>query len=109
MLTLFHAPHSRSSALVALVQEMGIADRVKVQVVTIPRVDGTGQRDPPTRIEGKVPALLHDGRVITERGAIILHLCALFPETGMAPQPGTPDWGLFASGWHGIRACWSRS
>ncbi|GAB1361523.1 glutathione S-transferase family protein [Rhodobacter sp.] len=98
MLTLFHAPHSRSSALVALVQEMGIADRVKVQVVTIPRVDGTGQRDPANpHPEGKVPALLHDGRVITERGAIILHLCALFPETGMAPQPGTPDWGLFAS------------
>ncbi len=98
MLTLFHSPHSRSSAIVALVEEMGIADRIRVQVVSIPRVDGTGRRDPANpHPEGKVPALLHDGRVITERGAIILHLCALFPETGMAPLPGTPDWGMFAS------------
>ena len=98
MLTLFHSPHSRSSAIVALVEEMGIADRIKVQRVTIPRADGTGRRDPANpHPEGKVPALLHDGRVITERGAIILQLCALFPDAGMAPVPGTPDWGLFAA------------
>ena len=99
MLTLFHSPHSRSSAIVALVEEMGIADRLDLRVVTIPRADGTGRRDPANpHPEGKVPALVHDGRVITERGAIILHLCALFPEAGMAPLPGTPDWGTFA-GW----------
>ena len=98
MLTLFHSPHSRSSAIVALVEEMGIADRLELRLVTIPRADGTGRRDPANpHPEGKVPALVHDGRVITERGAIILHLCALFPETGMAPLPGTPDWGTFAS------------
>ena len=99
MLTLFHSPHSRSSAIVALVEEMGIADRLDLRVVAIPRADGTGRRDPANpHPEGKVPALVHDGRVITERGAIILHLCALFPEAGMAPLPGTPDWGTFA-GW----------
>lgn len=99
MLTLFHSPHSRSSAIVALVEEMGIADRLDLRVVAIPRADGTGRRDPANpHPEGKVPALVHDGRVITERGAIILHFCALFPEAGMAPLPGTPDWGAFA-GW----------
>jgi glutathione S-transferase len=45
-----------------------------------------------------VPALLHDGRLITERGAIMLHLTTLFPGTGMAPEVGSPDWGAFA-GW----------
>ena len=99
MLTLFHSPQSRSSAIVTLVEEMGIQDWVDLREVTIPRMDGSGGRDPANpHPEGKVPALVHDGHVITERGAIILHLTSLFPDTGMAPKVGTPDWGVFA-GW----------
>lgn len=97
MLTLFHSPQSRSSAIMALIEEMGIGDRIAIHEVTIPRMDGSGRRDPANpHPEGKVPALVHDGRVITERGAIILHLTTLFPETGLAPAVGTPDWGVFA-------------
>lgn len=98
MLTLFHSPQSRSSAILALVEEMGIADRISLRSVTIPRADGSGQRDPANpHPEGKVPVLVHDGHVITERGAIILHLCGLFPDTGLSPAPGTPQWGVFAA------------
>jgi glutathione S-transferase len=98
MLTLIHAPNSRSSAILALIDEMGIADRVTVQNVTVRRFDGSGQRDPANpHPEGKVPALLHDGVIITERAAIILHLTTLFPGTGVAPLPGTPAWGAFAT------------
>ena len=98
MLTFFHSPNSRSTAVASLVEEMGIGDRIETRVVTIPRVDGSGRRDPANpHPEGKVPALLHDGQVITERGAIMLHLCALFPEGGMAPAVGTAEWGVFAS------------
>lgn len=96
MLTLFHAPQSRSTALAVLLEELGAGDRVALREVTIPRMDGSGGRDPANpHPEGKVPALLHDGRVITERGAIIAHLCALFPEAGLAPEVGSPDWGVF--------------
>jgi glutathione S-transferase len=99
MLTLFHSPQSRSSAIVTLIEEMGIQDWVEVREVTIPRMDGSGGRDPANpHPEGKVPALVHDGQVITERAAIILHLTSLFPDSGMAPKVGTPDWGVFA-GW----------
>jgi glutathione S-transferase len=99
MLTLFHSPQSRSSAIMVLIEEMGIQDWIDIRQVTIPRVDGTGARDPANpHPEGKVPALVHDGRVITERAAIILHLTGLFPDSGMAPKVGTPDWGAFA-GW----------
>ena len=45
MLTLFHAPHSRSSAIVTLIDEMGIGDRVDIVEVTIARMDGSGRRD----------------------------------------------------------------
>ena len=98
MLTLFHAPNSRSSAILALIDEMGIGDRITLQTVTIPRQDGSGLRDAANpHPEGKVPALVHDGVVITERGAILLHLTSLFPAAGLAPQIGTPEWGAFAT------------
>jgi glutathione S-transferase len=94
MLTLFHSPNSRSTACLTLLEEMGIRDRVAVNLVTIPRVDGSGSRDAANlHPEGKVPALLHDGHLITERGAIMVHLTTLFPEAGLAPAVGTPEWG----------------
>jgi glutathione S-transferase len=97
MLTLFHSPQSRSSAIMVLIEEMGIQDRIKIRQVTIPRMDGSGGRDPANpHPEGKVPVLVHDGVVITERAAIILHLTTLFPDTGLAPKIGTPEWGAFA-------------
>ena len=98
MLTLFHSPQSRSTTILSLIEEMGIRDRIDVRVVTIPRMDGSGARDPANpHPEGKVPALVHDGVVITERAAIILHLTALFPDSGLAPRVGTPDWGALAT------------
>jgi glutathione S-transferase len=106
MLTLFHSPMTRSTGITALIAELGIADRITVQLVNTRRMDGTGARDAANpHPEGKVPVLVHDGRVITERGAIILHLCAMFPEAGLAPAPGTAAWGAFAAWivwYHGV-------
>lgn len=97
MLTLYHSPETRSTAILMLIEEMGIQDGIEIREVTIPRMDGSGGRDPANpHPEGKVPALVHDGRVITERGAIILHLTSLFPDAGLAPRVGTADWGVFA-------------
>lgn len=97
MLTLIHSPHSRSTAILTLIEEMGIQNRIDIREVTIPRLDGSGRRDPANpHPEGKVPALVHEGRVITERGAIMLHLTSLFPDSGLAPKVGTPDWGVLA-------------
>jgi glutathione S-transferase len=98
MLTLFHAPQSRSTGIVTLIDEMGITDWVDTRIVDIHRMDGSGGHDGANpHPEGKVPALVHDGHLITERAAIILHLCTLFPETGLSPRNGTPEWGVFAA------------
>ena len=98
MLTFYHSPKSRSSAVAVLIDEMGIADRIDMRIVAIPRQDGSGRRDPANpHPEGKVPALDHDGHLITERGAIMVHLTTLFPETGLAPPVGAPDWGSYLS------------
>lgn len=104
MLTLFHAPQSRSSAIMVLIEEMGIADRITVRDTDIPRIDGSGHRDPANpHPEGKVPCLVHDGTILTERGAIMLYLTALFPEAGLAPLPGNPRRGEYLTWlfWYG--------
>ncbi len=104
MLTFFHAPRSRSSAIAVLIEEMGIADRIRTEVVTIRRFDGTGARDLSNpHPEGKVPVLVHDGVVLTERAAIMLHLTNLFPGSGLAPASGTPEHGAFLTWltWYG--------
>lgn len=61
MLTLFHAPQSRFSAILALIEEIGIADRIAVQTVEILRARfGTGAPEPSNpRPEKRVPCLEH--------------------------------------------------
>lgn len=96
MLTLYHSPMSRSTSIIALIEELG-AD-VHIETVTVRRSDGSGGRDPKNpHPEGKVPLLVHDGVQIRERGAIVAHLCALYPDAGLAPEPGTPEHGAFLS------------
>lgn len=103
MLTLYHAAPSRSSRIITLIDEMGVADKVTVKHVTIPRRDGTGQRDLSNpHPEGKVPCLDHDGTLIFETGAIMLYLLELFPND-LAPKVGAPDRGAFLTWmyWYG--------
>lgn len=94
MLTLFHAPMSRSTRLVTLIDELGARDAVQIRLVTVQRQDGAGAPDPENpHPEKKVPALKHDGTVITESIAIAIHLCDLFPKAGLLPPVGTPERG----------------
>jgi glutathione S-transferase len=44
---------------------------------------------------GKLPALEHDGRVVTETAAICLYLADLRPKHGLAPSLGDPDRGRY--------------
>jgi glutathione S-transferase len=102
MLKLYHAPHSRSTRIVSLIDELG-AD-VAIETVTIARRDGSGGHDPKNpHPEGKVPLLDHDGTLIWESAAIILYLTDMFPQAGLGPQPGDPDRGPYLSwlAWYG--------
>lgn len=86
MLTLFHAPNSRSSRIVTLIDEMGIKDQVHIIPIDILRQDGSGAADPRNpHPDAKAPALLHDGGLITESAAVILYLTDMFPNGAMAP------------------------
>lgn len=89
MLTLFHAPKSRSSRFVWLLEELGVP--YDIEYVDIRRRDGSGGRDPKNpHPDGKVPALVHDGVLITESAAMALYLTDAFPKAGMGPPVGDP-------------------
>src|SRR5471030_1351247 len=90
MLTLYHSPQSRSSRFIWLLEELG--EPYEIDYVTIRRGDGSGQSDPknpnPT---GKVPALMHDGKLVTESAAICLYLSDAFPRARLGPAVGAHD------------------
>ena len=98
MLTLFHAPWSRSSRIVSLLDELGVRDRVDVVTVEVPRADGSGARDLRNpHPEGKVPLLVHDETMIWESAAIMVYLTDLFPSAGFAPRIGEARRGAYLS------------
>lgn len=104
MLTFYHAPMSRSSRIVSLMDEMAVKDRVEIKPINITRQDGSGERDLGNpHPEGKAPALQHDGTLITESGAVILYLTTLFPDSGMAPKVGDATYGSYLTWlfWYG--------
>lgn len=98
MITLFHAPQSRSTRIVALLKELDAVDAVRIETVTIPRMDGSGARDPRNpHPEGKVPLLDHDGVLVRESSAIVSYLAELFPEAGLGIAHGQRQRGAYLS------------
>lgn len=98
MLTLYHAPRSRSSRIITLLRELDALDKVNIVIVDISRGDGSGGKDPKNpHPDGKVPLLVHDGVVIWESIAIIQYLTDLFPAKELAPLAGDPKRGRYLS------------
>lgn len=100
MLTLFHAPRSRSTRFLWLLEELGAP--YQVTVVDIKRAGGplagTGARDPRNpHPHGQVPALLDDGALVTESAAIALYLTDKFPQAGLGAGVGGAKRGTYLS------------
>ena len=96
MLTLYHAPQSRSSRIIWLLEELGADYALKI--TDIPRMDGTGAPDPANpHPDKKVPALVDDGVLITESIAIVQYLTDKFPAAELGPRPGDAERGPYLS------------
>jgi glutathione S-transferase len=94
MITLYHSPQSRSSRILWLLEEIG--EPYQVEYVTIRRPDGSGGPDPKNaHPDKKVPALAHDGRLVTESAAICLYLTDAFPKAKLGPLAGEPLRGAY--------------
>ena len=84
--TLFHAPQSRSGGVLALVEEIGADYELSVLDLR----HGEQRKDSYLAVNpmGKVPAIVHDGALVTEQGAVYAYLADLHPESGLAPAIG---------------------
>ena len=97
MITLYHAPQSRSSRLVTLIDELQAP--VEIKTVQIRRLgQETSGPDPKNpHPEGKVPFLTDGDSQIRESAAIILYLTDKFPQAGLGPLPGDAKRGEYLS------------
>ncbi len=105
MITLYHAPKTRASRFVWLLEELGAAYSLKDMSIRRfePPQDGgdgrlVGERDATNpHPHGKVPAIEHDGVVVYESAAIALYLTDAFPDAGLGPVVGDPLRGPYLS------------
>jgi glutathione S-transferase len=96
MITLYHSPASRSSTFVWLLEELGVI--YDIVYCDIKRRGGKGAADPKNiHPEKRVPALQHDGQVVTEQMAIALYLTDTFPDACLGRPVGTTDRGAYLS------------
>lgn len=94
MLTLIHAPRSRSSGFIWLLEEIG--QPYDIQYVSIRRGDGSGARDAANpHPHGKVPALKDGATIVFEQSAIALYLADRFPQAQLGPTIDDPARGEF--------------
>lgn len=102
--TLYHAPNTRSSTILLLLEELGAP--YQLQVLN----QKNNEHHAPAYLAinplGKVPALQHGDAVITETVAIALYLADAFPAAKLAPAIGEPLRGpylrwmtLYAAAW----------
>jgi glutathione S-transferase len=97
MITLYHAPQSRSTRMIWLLEELGAPYAIRPVSIFRP-MEGKGEGDPANPHPDKqVPAIEHNGVVITESIAIALYLTDAFPAARLGPAVGDPQRGPYLS------------
>lgn len=86
MLKFYHAPWSRSSAVLWLLEELGVDYGMELVDIRA----GASEDYRAIQPNKKVPAIDHDGAIVTERAAIFIYLGDAFPEAGLTPPIGDP-------------------
>ncbi|WP_236234328.1 glutathione S-transferase family protein [Pseudomonas tohonis] len=91
--TLFHCPHTRSSGVLTLLEELG-AD-YELHLMNMHK----GEQRQPAYLAinpmGKVPALRHGETIITEQVAVYLYLADLYADAGLTPSLDSTQRGTF--------------
>jgi glutathione S-transferase len=84
----YHSPQSRSAGTLVLLEELG-AD-YELHVLNLKKGEQRGAAYLAVNPMGKVPAIVHDGALVTEQGAVYAYLADLYPEAGITPAIGDP-------------------
>ena len=93
MITFFHAPFSRSGITRAMLEELGA--RYDLVALDLENDEQRSAEYLSINPMGKVPAIRHQGVLITEQPAILMHLADLEPEQRLAPPVGDPSRGEY--------------
>lgn len=91
MITLYHAPQTRSSSIIWLLEELAVPYRIELTPIVYGAL-GKGSPAPESyrkiHPHKKVPAIDHDGNIVFESAGIALYLADAFPSAGLAPPIG---------------------
>jgi glutathione S-transferase len=92
-LLFYHSPNTRATGTHVLLLELGA--KYEPRPLNMKALE---QRKPAylaINPLGKVPAIVHNGSLVTEQGAIFTYLADLFPEANLAPKPTDADRGSY--------------
>ncbi len=84
--TLFHSPNTRSAGARALLEELEVP--YDLHVLNMKKGEQREAQYLAVNPMGKVPAILHDGALVTEQPAVYLYLADLYPHKAFAPPIG---------------------
>jgi glutathione S-transferase len=84
----YHSPQSRSAGTRFLLEELG-AD-YEVRLLDLKKGEQRQGEYLDVNPMGKVPAIVHNGALVTEQGAVFTYLADLYPEAGITPAIGDP-------------------
>jgi glutathione S-transferase len=87
-LDFYYAPHTRSSVTLGLLEELGAP--YELHVLNFRAAETRAPAYLAINPMGKVPAIRHNGALITEQVAIHLYLADEFPQARLAPPIGDP-------------------
>lgn len=87
-ITLFHAPNTRSSTSLWMLEEIGVPYHLHVLNTKLDEHHAAAYLA--INPLGKVPALKHGDAVVTETVAILLYLADIYPAAKLAPAIGDP-------------------
>lgn len=92
-ITLYHCPHSRSTSVITLLEELKAP--YQLHVMNMKKGENREAAYLSVNPMGKVPAIRHDDAIVTEQVAIYPYLADLFPEAKLAPPIGDPRRGPY--------------
>jgi glutathione S-transferase len=93
MITLYHAPQTRSSRMIWLLEELEAPYKIKPVSIFHP-MTGVGAPDPANpHPDGQVPAIVDGDVLVAESMAIVLYLTDAYPQAGIGPVAGDPRRG----------------
>src|SRR4051812_1196286 len=92
-ITFFHNPMSRARTVHWMLEEVGAP--YDVHVLDFAKREHKAPSFLAVNPMGKVPAIVHDGVVVTESAAICAYLADAFPDAKLAPRLDDPMRGAY--------------